>query len=243
VGLPGRIRDLVLLGSELEAVPITDRRTPIVLRVVRAEPVEGGFRYELEYQGHEPGTFDLKNYLRRKDRSSIAGLPAIPVTIRSVLPPGQVLPHELELDTTPWLGGYRNLLFAAGLLWAVGLIVILFGRRRRKKAVVVAARPLSLADRLRPLVEGAVAGRLEPDRLAELERTLIVYWSRRLGLVSARPVDALAQLRKDAQAGPLLNQLELWLHRPGHSGTIDVSALLAPYRTLPPDALDVEARR
>jgi hypothetical protein len=242
VGLSGRISGLVVLGGELEVRPITDRRTPLVLRMVRAEPVEGGFRYELEYQGLEPGTFDLKNYLRRKDRSSIASVPAIPVTIRSVLPPGQVTPHELEPAATPWLGGYRLLVVAGVVLWAVGLAAILLVGRRRKRAEAPVAPPLTLADRLRPLVDDAVAGRANPERLAELERTLILYWSRRRGLVEERPVDALARLRHDPQAGPLLNQLEIWLHRPGRAVTIDVSVLLAPYAELPADELKVEAR-
>ena len=242
VGLAGRIVGLVIPGGEVQARPLTDRRSPIVLRVVRAEPVEGGFRYELEYQGLEAGTFDLKNYLRRKDPDSIARLPSIPVTIRSVLPPGQVLPHELEPAATPWLGGYRALLIGGGVLWAVGLAAILFVGRRRKRSEAPVVPPVTLADRLRPLVEAAMAGRSEPERLAELERMLILYWSRRLGLAAARPVEALARLRGDPQAGPLLDQLEIWLHRPARASTIDVPSLLAPYRDLPADALEVEAR-
>ena len=61
----------VLPGSELEVKPIGER-TPIVLRIVRVFPHGTAFRYDLEYYGLEPGSFDLKDYLQRKDRSSTA---------------------------------------------------------------------------------------------------------------------------------------------------------------------------
>jgi hypothetical protein len=122
-------------------------------------------------------------------------------------------------------------------LWFVALLAILFVGRRRKKQKQAAAKPLTLADRLRPLVEDAVAGRRDTVRLAELERTLILYWSRRLHMGANKPADALVILRGHPEAGPLLQQLEIWLHRPGTSGKINVGTLLAPYQNLPPDAL------
>src|SRR5262245_32339371 len=133
VGLPGNIRDLVLPGTELEARP-ADRRAPVVLRVVRVYPHGTAFRYDLEYVGLDPGTFDLRDYLQRKDRSSTANLPPIRVRIDSVLPPGQVLPHGLEPRASPRLGGYRLTLTIAAVVWVVGLASILLrGRRRRRQ--------------------------------------------------------------------------------------------------------------
>ena len=44
-------------------------------------------------------------------------------------------------------------------------------------------------------------------------------------------------------AGPLLSQLELWLHHPNPQPPKDVGALLAPYRDLPPDAVDLPTAR
>jgi hypothetical protein len=238
VGLSGRVESLFLPGGEVEVKRIDDRDAPLVLRIARAEEVHGGFRYDLEYVGLAPGKYDLKDYLRRKDRSSTAELPAIPVTIRSVLPPGQVIPNALDLERTPRPGGYRLLLRLGAVVWVLGLLAILFVGRRRRRLAAEAAPPRTLADHLRPLVEDAVAGKAAPDRLAGLERGLITYWTRKLGLRNERPIDALAELRRHADAGPLLVQLESWLHRPGRSGTIDVAALLEPYRHLPPDALE-----
>jgi hypothetical protein len=117
------------------------------------------------------------------------------------------------------------------------LLAILLARRRRIQTALPMARPLTLADHLRPLVEGAMAGKLAPERLAELERGLIAYWSRRLGVANRKPADALAVLRRHPEAGPLLVQLEIWLHRPRPAATIDVASLLEPYRTVPADGL------
>ena len=157
VGRPARINELVLPGTELEVKPLDDRRVPIVLRIVRVSPHGTAFRYDLEYYGLEPGAFDLKDHLRRKDRSSALDLPAIPVTIRSVLPPGQPRPHELEFKRTPWLGGYRTLLIIGAVVWVVGLVALLLLGRRKHAASRIAARPVTLADHLRPLIEGARA--------------------------------------------------------------------------------------
>lgn len=239
VGRPARIEQLVLPGTELEVKPITET-TVIVLRLVRVFPHGSAFRYDLEYYGLEAGTFDLKDYVQRKDRSSTTDLPSLPVTIRSILPPGQIKPHALTPQTAPRLGGYRFLLFLAGVLWLIGLVVLLLVGRQRAAARSAAVRRQTLAERLRPLVEGAMTGQLPPTRLAELERTLIAYWERRLDLRHHKPIEALDALRRHAEAGPLLRQLETWLHRPGGDAAVDVAALLTPYQNAPAEALEQE---
>src|SRR5438876_7853227 len=72
VGMPARIEQLVLPGSELEVKPLEDRRQPVVLRIVTSYPHGTAFRYDLVYYSLEPGEFDLRDYLRRKDGSSSA---------------------------------------------------------------------------------------------------------------------------------------------------------------------------
>ncbi|QDV37508.1 hypothetical protein [Tautonia plasticadhaerens] len=240
VGMPERI-EVILPGPELEAVPRDDRETPIVLRVVRVDPHGSRRRYELEFLGLEPGEYDLTDYLRRKDRSSTADLAPIPVSIRSVLPPGQVEPNAPSRRPTPRPWGYRALVLAVAILWLAGLAYLLFGgRRRRVSASPVAVRPRTLAERLRPLVEGASRGDLDPAGRAELERLLIGYWRRRAGLEGIDPARAVAILREHDEAGPVFRSLEDWLHRPpGPSQeNIDIIELLKPYRDLPADTLE-----
>lgn len=243
VGIPARITDLVLPGTELEVLPQT-AKTPVVLRITRVAPHGTDHRYDLEWTGLDAGTHDLRAYLRRKDGTAATDLPEIAVEARSVLAAGQVKPNHPPEREVPRFGGYRGLMTALGIVWAIGLVAILFLFRRKRVADVERARPRTLAERLRPLVESAMAGTLSSAERAQLELGLVAYWRRRLGLDAQRPDEALATLRRHADAGPLLNQLDAWLYKPAGGERVDVAALLAPYKDLPPDALElaVEAR-
>ncbi|MBI2823742.1 MAG: hypothetical protein HYX69_03510 [Planctomycetia bacterium] len=237
VGLPARVEQLVLQGTELEAAPWDDA-TPVVVRIEAVYPHGTAMRYDISYQGLEPGEYDLRAYLRRKDGSTTDDLPALEVKIETLLPPGQIRPNDLASGPLPRLGGYRLLLAAAGIVWLAVLIWLLYPRRKRAGETSGAEASLSLADRLRPLVADATAGRLPPEKLAELERALVGYWRRRLGMDDLPPAVALEKLRSHPEASPLVRQLETWLHRPAGAGEVDINALLSPYRDLPADELD-----
>lgn len=242
VGLPARIDQIVLPGSELVARPIDSREVPVVLRVVASYPHGTDFRYDLEYYGLEPGTFDLTDYLVRKDGTTADDLTELPVEIVSLLPAGQILPVNPPHQAAPRLGGYRLWLVLGTIAWLAGLAAIIFARRRAKLAQQrVAAPPPTLAQRLQPLVTAAIEGRLSPQGTAEIERLLLTYWRRRLDLEGQDPREAVATLRNHEQAGLLLRQVEAWLHSPEGAGEVDVAQLLAPYRDLPADVADEPA--
>jgi hypothetical protein len=232
VGRTARIEQLVLPGSELEAKPQVDPRAPLVLRVVATFRHGSDYRYDFEYYGLAPGDYSLADYLRRKDGSTTDDLPSIAVTIRPVLPPGQIEPNRPTTLPSPALGGYRLAMAAFVAVWVLGLLAILFARRR-KKAIDESGPPVvTLAERLNALVNDAVDGRLTQSGVAELERLLLAYWRRRLDLEDLSPAAAIATLRRHPEAGELLRQLESWLHRPGRVEDVDVQALLQPYRDL-----------
>jgi hypothetical protein len=67
----------------------------------------------------------------------------------------------------------------------------------------------------------------------------MAYWRKRLRLETADPSEAMERMRKHRESGPLLAQLENWLHRPQPSAPVDVAKLLEPYRNLSPDEVDV----
>lgn len=236
VGMPARIPQIVIPGPELEVKPIENADAVVVARIVSVFPHGTAYRYDLEYYALEPGRFNLSDSLQRAGGSPAENLPAIEVEVRPLLPPGQVLPHGLEPATPPTLGGYRRWIAAGIAAWVAGLLAILLLRRGGKEAArQEEERAVTVADRLRPLVEDAIAGRLDEARRAELERTLLGYWRKRLDLQAANPDEAMATLRDHPDAGPLLNQLENWLHRPASHPReeIDVGEMLKPYRNLP----------
>jgi hypothetical protein len=240
VGMSGTLHDLVLPGSELGVAPVT-RETALVLRLDAVRPHGDAFRYDITWYGLEPGSYALADYLVRVDGTSLAGLPAHTLRVTSLLAPGRVEPHPPAVGDLPRLGGYQTLLILGGILWCVGLVWILT-RFRRKAAEERApvARGVSLAERLRPLVAAARAQELSPAGRAELELALLAFWRKRLGLAERDPVLALRELRAHPDAGPLLQGLEDWLHRPDPPA-VDLERLLAPYADLPADALELPA--
>ncbi|MFT7484712.1 MAG: hypothetical protein ACI9F9_000556 [Candidatus Paceibacteria bacterium] len=232
VGVPGWKRELVLEGSEVEVLPATPAAA-MVLRIDDVRPHGSGWRYDIEYYGLEPGRFDLRDYLRRKDGSPLSDLAAIEVIIKSTLPEGVIRPNPLESGLLPSVGGYQFRAWVFGALWIVGLWLIV--SRRGSKAGLVSAnesRPETLADRLRPLVEKGISGELSNEAGAQLEMTLITFWRRKLELHDMSSAQAMEFLKGHAEAGPLLRQLERWLHSPGGGGAVDVTDLLVPYRNI-----------
>ncbi|MAG94910.1 MAG: hypothetical protein CMJ48_14375 [Planctomycetaceae bacterium] len=183
VGMSARIEQIVLPGSELVVKPIEDYDSPVIVRIVETYPHGDAFRYDMIYYGLDPGTYDLRDYLQRADRTSLDDLQPINIEVRAVLPPGQIEPHKLNAGEHPSLGGYRTLTIVLGVNWVLGLLLIVFYRRgRRATGDETSVATPCLADRLRPYVDDAIAGKLTRNQLAQLERMLLAHWRGRLGL-------------------------------------------------------------
>lgn len=225
VGLVARMRGVVLPGPELVPKPLDDR-SPIVLRIEAVFPHGTARRYDFAYYGLEPGDFDLRDFLAPAAGETAVPLPPLPVSIRPAYPVGERRTvRDLAATTAPALGGYRIAMIVAGVLWAVGLAVILGAGRRRARSEA-APPPATLEDRLRPLVRKAADGGLSEAEQAELERLLLTFWRRRI----PGEWTSLKDLRAHPEAGPLIRGLERWLHRPGGDPGLDVAELLRPYR-------------
>ena len=241
VGMPARIADLILPGSPLEVAPI-ERRAPVVVRILQT--IGHGpdqHRYELEYYCLDPGEYNLADYLRRVDGSP-TDLPEIMVTAKSQLGEGQVVPNALAARPTPRVGGYTTWLIVGGIVWLVGLFAILFVGRGKAARVAAEARKISLADRLKPLVEQATRGELPREKHAELERMLLTYWRGKLDLNAADASEAIIAMKNHETAGELLRQLEGWLHMPAdRRPEVNVAELLEPYRDVRDEHLNTEA--
>ena len=236
VGMEGKL-EIVIPGSLLEAKAV-DEKAPLIVRVASTTPEANGTRYDIRYIGLEPGSYDLKTYLFRLDRSETPPIPSIPVTIGGVLPDS----HQGQLvaeggSPLRLFGKYKWLLIAVGVVWLALLYPLIFAKRKRAIATVEAAPPPpTLADRLRPLVQQAADGTLSADGKGQLERLLLGHWRERLQLADLGMVDALTRLRQHREAGALLRALEDWLHRPPGTATVDVATVLEPYRSIPAPA-------
>jgi hypothetical protein len=232
VGFPVRIEQLKLPGSRLVSRPLESRTEPIVVRVLDAFAHGDGFRYDLEVTGFTPGKHNLCEGLLRADGSSSADLPAVWVEIATQLPPGQVKPNELQPSAPQVLSLYTGLLIAAGGLWLLGLAAIIFWGREKEHHLSQRRRHMTVADRLRPLLEQAATGQLASVDRAALERVLLAFWRKKLRLETLPPAELIPRLRKHPEAAALMEQLETWLHAPPTEQPIDWQPLLAPYRTM-----------
>ena len=232
VGIEGS-RMVVLPGEKLEAAPVGDK-SKIILRIHNIFPHGTNKRYDLRYFGFVPGEYDLAKFLRHADGTAPTNLPPIPVRIHGILPEdhdGMLIDEEAGDFTLP--GRYTAWLIGLGVVWLLAVWpLFLLGRKKKTPLDQVDGYDgPDLAARLRPLVEQAANGTLDTDGRARLERMVFSHWRERLGLPEDGDVAELHhQLKVHDEAGPLLHGLEDWLHRPPGTATVDISALLAPYR-------------
>jgi len=232
IGIEGSVA-ITLPRGDYQPRPLDDR-TELILRIERVTALASNqHRYEFFYMGLEPGAYKLADYLIRPDGSRPDELGELRIQVRALLPDD----HDGRLNAYvprrfPFVGGYRAALVALGAVWVGGIVAYVF--LSRKKPVIVApiavAPEPSFAERLRPLVEEAAAGRLTVEGQAMLERLLMGYWREKLSLSETRVAEALAKLKAHHEAGELLRAVERWLHRPGGAGNDEVVAVLEPYR-------------
>jgi len=232
VGLPLIVEEIYFAGPLLEPVPRRDREPPLVVRILETKPAKNGFRYTLEVQGLEAGTFNVGEYLRETTAESGHSEHGLLVTITTDLPPGLPRPADLAPKDVPEIGGYRNTLKILGVLWFVILAIIIYSFRKKKTATTETAPPPSVAERLKPLIQKASKEILSTEDQAQLERLLVGHWRERLSELSQKePAEVLRQLRAHPEASPLILQLEKWLHAPNPDlSSDDLDQLLSPYR-------------
>lgn len=237
VGFPKLILQHVIPGPKVVAKPIANRAQPVIVRIVETYTHGSGFRYDIEYKALEPGSYDVADFLAREDGSETA-IPEIAVNVYPILAADEVRPYILPLFKSPFRSYYLPLLLVIGAIWVAGLLMILFYGRGKTKRPISEQKQLTVAERMRPLIDAAIAGELTTQQQAELERVLTGFWSKKLRL-NHLSADALRQkLREHAEASLMLNQIDYWLHRPATdpANAIDVNALLQPYQTIDDDS-------
>jgi hypothetical protein len=238
VGYPGKLEEVSLPGSLLQSKNIETRDQALIVRVTDSFEIADGFRYNFQYHGLEPGDYNLTEYLERADGSDVGELPEVKVTIVPILPPGQIEPNKLVYESSFFRDYYLPILVAVGALWLAGLWLILFWGRGKYRRPNADRHQVTVAQRIRPLIEKAVEGELESAERGELERTLVAFWQKKLRLENAPPAEMMARLRKHPKAGELFRELENWLHRPEPVGETDIAQLMKPYQTMNMDEIE-----
>lgn len=237
VGMVGKVDQILIPGGELEAVATTDPLVKIVVRVADTFRHGDAFRYNLEFTGLEPGRYDLTKSLKRKNpEESTTNIALIEVEVTSSLPSGKLEPSKPNMLAIPgWMRYWTKLDIFVGI-WIIGL-ALLWGKSKatRQASVKVEIKESTIADTLKPLVKAACDGTIEPRQRAELESLLIHYWTTRLALADTAPSQILSILKNHSEAGPLILQLETWLHMPpgqANESFTDLTELLRPYESI-----------
>ena len=239
VGVPGLVEQIVLPGSLLTHEKVDPSEADLVVRVIRSFPHGDSFRYDISYYGMESGEYDLSKYLVREDGSTTDDLPAIPVQVKSIIKSGQIKPNDLDIGMFGRVGGYFRMVVLGAFIWVAVLLAMIFLAREKKEAAVEqVSKKLSLADRLRPSIEAAISGNLPAEKHAELERMLFAFWQKRLKLTETEPSAAINQIRNNEESGPLIKQVEQWLHSPAQDSNVDIAELLKPYQNISGTELD-----
>ena len=235
VGMSGVVTQVILPGTELTVRDANPRTTPIALRIDDVYAHGEGFRYDLTWFGLEPGTHNLCDYLTRKDGTTTDNLPPIAVTVNSILLPEQVRPHAPDPGLLSRRGGYRVMMNLAVVVWVLGLLAIIFvGRAGRQKLSAAASETiLSPVDHMRRLVDyGLKSGSLSVEDKADLDIRILNFWRERRQLDDLSPGDALAKLKNDDEAGPLLLGLERWFYSRHAPDREEIMSLLEPLARL-----------
>lgn len=242
LGVSQLVEQIVLPGTRLTHKKVDPTTTPLIVRVVRSFPHGDSFRYDISYFGLTEGNFDLRDFLVREDGSSTEDLPSLPVVVNTVLAGNQIEPNQLKVGGLSKYGGYWKLLWLAGIAWVLGLTLLVFlGRPKKRLPTMTVEKPVTLAELLKPAVEKAIAGELPREKRAELERFLFSFWQNRLNLRFTDPAKVLKQIRNHPESGPLLKQVETWLHSPtGSDDSTNIADLLAPYQRFTATDLDVD---
>ncbi|HIF01447.1 MAG TPA: hypothetical protein EYG03_09510 [Planctomycetes bacterium] len=235
VGMSGVVTQVILPGTELTVREVNPRTTAIAVRIDDVYTHGEGFRYDLTWFGLAPGNHNLCDYLARKDGTSTDELPGLSVTVNSILLPDQVRPHAPDSGLLSRIGGYRMMLKLAVVVWILGLLAIIFAGRARQRGLAVAASEtvLSPVDHMRRLVDRALeSGELSVEDKADLDVRILSFWCERRQLDNVPPGDALAALKNDDEAGPLLIGIERWFYSRHAPDREEIMSLLAPLAKL-----------
>ncbi len=225
-------------AGPLRAKAVRDGGSPILVRV---NPI-GGDRHRVECFAVVEGTFDLVPFLEQSDGRPPIGLAALEVEVYSQLPPnpGTDL-YGLPEPRLALEGGYRRWLAIAAIAWLAVPVVVIVRRRLRRPEPMPPEEPVAspaAIDRLRSLLEDAKRTTLDVEQQAKLELLLLKALRDAAG-GRAGFAESIARLRRDPASGPVVLEVERWLHaRNGEAREADAIAKVERFATPSPTRED-----
>ncbi len=228
-------------GKPLRAKSQRDADASIVIRLA-VSPADRS-KYEATFLGTRVGTYDLSKWIEHADGSEATDLPACPVEVVSTLTNDQRsdLFDAAKFEAHVW-GGYRLSACLIGLIW-IGIPIVVLVRRAMNRKTIEAPPAVqktpTFAERLKPLVEAAVAGKLSIREKGQLELLLLHYWRERNSLQEVDMATAIGQLRQHPEAGQLITHIERWLHQSSSSSESDACSAESIKQLLEPYCIDV----
>jgi hypothetical protein len=238
VGIEGTV-ERILNEPDYTPLPVNENAS-IILRVHLMEPTpEGQYKYNFAYIGLQDGVYNLADYLQNAEGRRVRDrLPAISVTVRSLLPENASttlpeMPAGLPAHRIP----YRPTMAVLILAW-IGCGAALF-RRPRPNTVTppppTAPPPTqSLGAILEPLAMKAARKTITTEEKILLERTIIRFWSEKLEISDLDAEERRDAILEDEEGGALLRSVERWLYQPfSHVLSSEISKVLAPYFEIP----------
>jgi hypothetical protein len=221
VGRGVDLLDVLLSGGELHVRKSRGLADPLVLRITGTyQHGTAGFRYDFHCVPMIAGKHDLTQFLETAEGQPAKGLPPLIVEATGVLPAGPPgILEERPVAKPPRAGGYERLIPYGIALWVIGGAGAIWYYRRQKITRQLAASrpPLTLAQKLRPLLERAITEPLGTPEKAELERLMLAHGRSQLGLEHAADPAVWQALRNNPETASWLQTLESWLHRPASS--------------------------
>lgn len=233
LGLPVKLTDIYIPGTEVEPVPRTNLSSSLVIRILEIKPASEGFRYDMEIYGLDPGSHQLAQYLRYADsKQAVTDLnKSLEVTIQH---PADTLPkpQDLSYSAPKNLSNYRVIMTSLAVIWALAFLLIIFYRKRSRTEGTEEAAAPSTYEKIQSLVLATAHGDLTHSQKAELERLIIGHWKKQVPGLEVMPTsEAITQLRSHTEASPLVLKIEHWLHAPSPSVTQkEIAPLLSSFK-------------
>jgi hypothetical protein len=217
-------------GPELDVKPYRFG-VPVNLRIAGSVK-EGQFTiYDVRYLLNAGGEFDITEFLRAKDGSSVDDLPEFKVIGLEKLSQGMDTHIEQveEMGVQIW-HYYYEVMAMVMALWIIWLFLLIFYGHPKKETPVEAEPELPFEERLMEYVKKMEAGSLDDMAKARLEILLLSWWRQKLDLSHKSMSETSRDIKESPECGAAAKLLEKWIHAPASDElSQEVAASLKPF--------------